>query len=62
MPQFETGEAWLIGGEDESEQAKCLSSFLEDFFDFCSERLASLMNSGPGKKIRFVTIYIKAKK
>ena len=47
--KYATAEAWLIGDENEDEQAERLSSFLDDFFNFCSERLAFLINSGDGK-------------
>ena len=51
--KYAAAEAWLIGDEEEDEQAERLSSFLDDFFSFCSERLAYLINSGDGKYITY---------
>lgn len=51
MPEFETGEAWLIGEMTEEKKAEVLTSFLDDFFSFCSDRMAYLMNSGDRKLI-----------
>ena len=48
--KYAVAEAWLIGDETEKDQSERLSSFLDDFFDFCSERLAFLINSGEGKR------------
>ena len=55
--KYETGEAWLIGDETEDEQAERLSSFMDDFFDFCSERLAYLINSGDGKLLVMIMTF-----
>ena len=50
VKEFKSAEAWLIGDMSEDEQAEKMSSFLDDFFSFCSERLAFLINSGEGKR------------
>ena len=58
--KYAVAEAWLIGDETEKDQSERLSSFLDDFFDFCSERLAFLINSGEGKRILSLYVYPKS--